>query len=78
MTAPDGYVYVKITTGTSDNDSIEVTGGLQEGDTIAYDANAAEKQNASDSMEFMVGPGGSGGHGGGNGGPGGGGPGGGF
>ena len=87
MTAPDGYVYVKITTGTSDNDSIEVTGGLQEGDTIAYDANAAEKQNASDSMEFMVGPGGtiaydadaaekqnasgSGGHGGGNGGPGG-------
>ena len=94
MTAPDGYVYVKITTGTSDNDSIEVTGGLQEGDTIAYDANAAEKQNASDSMEFMVGPGGtiaydadaaekqnasgSGGHGGGNGGPSGGGPGGGF
>ena len=94
MTAPDGYVYVKITTGTSDNDSIEVTGGLQEGDTIAYDANAAEKQNASDSMEFMVGPGGtiaydadaaekqnasgSGGHGGGSGGPGGGGPGGGF
>ena len=78
MTAPDGYVYVKITTGTSDNDSIEVTGGLQEGDTIAYDADAAEKQNASDRMEFMVGPGGSGGHGGGNGGPGGGGPGGGF
>ena len=68
MTAPDGYVYVKITTGTSDNDSIEVTGGLQEGDTIAYDADAAEKQNASD----------SGGHGGGNGGPGGRGPGGGF
>ena len=94
MTAPDGYVYVKITTGTSDDDYIEVAGGLQEGDTIAYDANAAEKQNASDSMEFMVGPGGtiaydadaaekqnasgSGGHGGGNGGPGGGGPGGGF
>ena len=68
MTAPDGYVYVKITTGTSDNDSIEVTGGLQEGDTIVYDADAAEKQNASD----------SGGHGGGNGGPGGRGPGGGF
>ena len=79
MTAPDGYVYVKITTGTSDNDSIEVTGGLQEGDTIAYDADAAEKQNASDSMEVMVGPGsGSGGPSGGNGGPGGGGPGGGF
>jgi len=94
MTAPDGYVYVKITTGTSDDDYIEVASGLQEGDTIAYDADAAEKQNASDSMEFMVGPGGtiaydadaaekqnasgSGRHGGGNGGPGGGGPGGGF
>ena len=68
MTAPDGYVYVKITTGTSDDDYIEVASGLQEGDTIAYDADAAEKQNAS----------GSGGHGGGNGGPGGRGPGGGF
>ena len=94
MTAPDGYVYVKITTGTSDDDYIEVASGLQEGDTIAYDADAAEKQNASDSMEFMVGPGGtiaydadaaekqnasgSGGPGRGNGGPGGGGPGGGF
>ena len=78
MTAPDGYVYVKITTGTSDDDYIEVASGLQEGDTIAYDADAAEKQNASDSMEFMVGPGGSGGPGRGNGGPVGGGPGGGF
>ncbi len=78
MTAPDGYVYVKITTGTSDDDYIEVASGLQEGDTIAYDADAVEKQNASDSMEFMVGPGGSGGPGRGNGGPGGGGPGGGF
>ena len=78
MTAPDGYVYVKITTGTSDDDYIEVASGLQEGDTIAYDADAAEKQNASDSMEFMVGPGGSGGPGRGDGGPGGGGPGGGF
>ena len=78
MTAPDGYVYVKITTGTSDDDYIEVASGLQEGDTIAYDVDAAEKQNASDSMEFMVFPGGSGGPGRGNGGPGGGGPGGGF
>lgn len=74
MTAPDGYVYVKITTGTSDNDYIEVKSGLQEGDTIAYDADAAAKQNNSDNMDFMGGPGGDGG----DGGPGGGGPGGGF
>lgn len=37
MTAPDGYVYVKVTTGISDDDYIEVKSGLQEGDTIAYD-----------------------------------------
>ena len=37
MAAPDGYVYVKVTTGISDDDYIEVKSGLQEGDTIAYD-----------------------------------------
>ena len=37
MTAPDGYVYVKVTTGISDDDYIEVKSGLQEGDTIAFD-----------------------------------------
>ena len=67
MTAPDGYVYVKITTGTSDNDYIEVTSGLQEGDTIAYDADAAAKQTATDGQDDFRGggPGGRGGNGGG-------------
>ena len=37
MTAPDGYVYVKVAIGISDDDYIEVKSGLQEGDTIAYD-----------------------------------------
>ena len=37
MTAPHGYVYVKVTTGISDDDYIEVKSGLQEDDTIAYD-----------------------------------------
>ena len=40
MTAPDGYVYVKVKTGVSDNDYIEVTSGLQADDTVAYDASA--------------------------------------
>jgi len=40
MTAPDGYVYVKVTTGISDDDYIEVKSGLQEGDTIAYDTSS--------------------------------------
>mgnify|MGYP006956058807 FL=1 len=70
MTAPDGYVYVKITTGTSDNDYIEVTSGLQEGDTIAYDSDAAAKQTSGDQMDPRMGggPGGDGGPDGGNGG----------
>jgi HlyD family secretion protein len=29
-TAPDGYVYVEVTTGVSDDDYIEITDGLQE------------------------------------------------
>ena len=73
MTAPDGYVYVKITTGTSDDDYIEVASGLQEGDTIAYAADAATRSSSDDQNGFPGGrmPGG--------GGPGGGGaPGGGF
>ena len=34
--APDGYVYVQVETGVSDDSYIEVTSGLQEGDTVAY------------------------------------------
>ena len=34
--APEGYVYVAVTTGESDDSYIEITSGLQEGDTVAY------------------------------------------
>lgn len=34
--APEGYVYVAVETGVSDNSYIEITSGLQEGDTVAY------------------------------------------
>lgn len=34
--APDGYAYVTVTTGLSDDDYIEITSGLHEGDTVAY------------------------------------------
>lgn len=33
--APEGYVYVQVETGVSDDSYIEVTSGLQEGDTVA-------------------------------------------
>ena len=34
--APDGYVYVEVTTGLSDDDNVAILSGLQEGDTVAY------------------------------------------
>lgn len=34
--APEGYVYVSVKTGVSNDNYIEVTSGLQEGDTVAY------------------------------------------
>lgn len=79
--APEGYAYVQVTTGVSDDSYIEITSGLQEGDTVAY------LRTASSGSDMMMGgmpggdmgggmPGGGGGMP--SGGPGGGGPGGGF
>ena len=34
--APDGYVYVEVETGVSDDRYVEILSGLQEGDTVAY------------------------------------------
>lgn len=34
--APEGYVYVQVETGVSDDSYIEILSGLQEGDTAAY------------------------------------------
>lgn len=42
MQAPEGYAYVAVTTGVSDDGYIEITSGLQAGDTIAYDPAAAQ------------------------------------
>ena len=76
MTAPEGYVYVKVTTGVSDDDYIAVTSGLQAGDTVAYNS-ALNTSGSSGEMQFVVDGGDMGGAPAG-GGPGGGGPGGGF
>lgn len=53
MTAPEGYVYVKVTTGVSDDDYIAVTSGLQAGDTVAYDS-ALNTSGSSGEMQFVV------------------------
>ena len=80
--APEGYAYVQVTTGVSDDSYIEITSGLQEGDTVAY-LRTASSESGSMMMGGMPGgdmgggmPGGGGGMP--SGGPGGGGPGGGF
>lgn len=74
MTAPEGYVYVKVTTGTSDDDYIAVTSGLQEGDTVAYTASSTASVSADGQMEEMMVVGGPGQGGGPSGGAPGGGP----
>ena len=71
MTAPEGYVYVKVTTGVSDDDYIAVTSGLQAGDTVAYNS-ALNISGSSGEVQFVVDGGDMGGA------PAGGGPGGGF
>ena len=55
--APDGYVYVPVTTGVSDNDYIAITSGLAEGDTVAY----LPASGGGDSMMMPGGPGSPGG-----------------
>ena len=76
MKAPDGYVYVKVTTGVSDDDYIAVTSVLEEGDTIAYDSSTASQSSSDDQNGFpgggMPGGGGMSGGRGGGGAPGGG------
>lgn len=79
--APEGYAYVQVTTGISDDSYIEISSGLQEGDTVAYLRTASSGSDMM--MSGMPGgdmgggmPGGGGGMP--SGGPGGGGPGGGF
>ena len=47
--APEGYVYVSVETGISDDSYIQVLSGLQEGDTVAY------LQTSSGSAGMMMG-----------------------
>lgn len=55
--APEGYVYVQVETGQSDDSYIEITAGLQEGDTVAYRA-AAEESGQANMMGMGMMPGG--------------------
>lgn len=56
--APEGYVYVSVTTGVSDGSYLEVTSGLQEGDTVAYIPSAVDPYGMSGGMVVMSSAGG--------------------
>ena len=71
--APEGYVYVEVETGISDDSYTQVLSGLQEGDTVAYLQTASSSDGmAMGAMEMMPSGGMSGAPGGMGGGPGGG------
>ena len=50
MDAPDGYVYIKVETGVSDDSYTEIKSGLQEDDTVAYDTSSVSDDYYSDSI----------------------------
>ena len=45
ISAPEGYVYVKVKTGVSDDNYTQVTSGLSESDTIAYDPSSVSSDS---------------------------------
>lgn len=59
-TAPDGYVYVQVATGISDDNRVEITGGLQEGDTVAYAAQSSGSSDGEAQMGIQMGMNGGG------------------
>ena len=76
--APEGYVYVEVETGISDDSYTQVLSGLQEGDTVAYLQTASGSDGMAMGAMGMMPSGGMGGMSGAPGGSMGGGPGGGF
>lgn len=54
MDAPEGYVYVKVETGVSDDSYTEIKSGLQEDDTVAYDTSSVSDDYYSDSNSDSI------------------------
>ena len=53
MDAPEGYVYVKVETGVSDDSYTEIKSGLQEDDTVAYDTSSVSDDYYSDNSDSI-------------------------
>lgn len=54
MDAPEGYVYVNVETGVSDDSYTEIKSGLQEDDTVAYDTSSVSDDYYSDSNSDSI------------------------
>ena len=54
MDAPEGYVYVKVETGVSDDSYTEIKSGLKEDDTVAYDTSSVSDDYYSDSHSDSI------------------------
>ena len=54
MEAPEGFVYVAVKTGVSDDDYTEIKSGLQEDDTVAYDTSSVSDDYYSDSYSDSI------------------------
>ncbi len=54
MEAPEGFVYVPVKTGVSDDDYTQIVSGIQEGDTIGYDPSSVSSDSYYDDGGYIM------------------------
>lgn len=54
MEAPEGFVYVTVKTGVSDDDYTQIVSGIQEGDTIGYDPSSVSSDSYYDDGGYIM------------------------
>ena len=54
MEAPEGFVYVPVKTGVSDDDYTQIVSGIQEGDTIGYDPSSVSSDSYYDNGGYIM------------------------
>ena len=54
MEAPEGFVYVPVQTGVSDDDYTQIVSGIQEGDTIGYDPSSVSSDSYYDDGGYIM------------------------
>ena len=54
MAAPEGFVYVPVKTGVSDDDYTQIVSGIQEGDTIGHDPSSVSSDSYYDDGGYIM------------------------